>query len=268
MTELADKHLNVTLIQDDITWQDPKASCARYQAHFDDHINVMENTDLIVLPEFFSTGFYQDPTEKSETMDGETVQWMRDNARKMGAVITGSLVMKLEDVFVNRMIWARPDGSIDWYDKRHLFRFGGEHHNYSGGDKRTIFEHRGWRIALFVCYDLRFPVWSRNKEDYDVALYVANWPDARQYAWDTLIRARAIENQCYVIAVNRLGNNPNGDRYSGGSAILDYLGKPMEPMGDCKNRKQVATAALSMDSLIEFRKHFPASMDRDDFTIT
>ena len=253
-------YLNVTVIQDDICWQDPAANRERLNRH----LQTMAETDLVVLPEFFSTGFYMDPTEKFETMDGETVSWMQDSAATVGAVITGSLVMQLDDRFVNRMIWAKPDGSLDWYDKRHLFRFGGEHHKYSGGNTRTIFELNGWRVALFVCYDLRFPVWSRNVDDYDVALYVANWPDARQYAWDTLLRARAIENQAYVLGVNRLGINPGGDTYSGGSVILDFMGQPLEDFGD---QLRVSNASLSMGELSQFRSFFPASMDRDNFEI-
>ena len=252
--------LNVTLIQDDISWQDPAANRDRYQRHFES----IKNSDLVVLPEFFSTGFYMNPEEKYETMEGETVLWMKQNATNLGAVITGSVVMRLQHSYVNRMIWARPDGSIDWYDKRHLFRFGGEHHNYTGGNQKTIFEVCGWRVALFVCYDLRFPVWSRNTGDYDVALYVANWPDARQYAWDTLLKARAIENQVYVVGVNRLGDNPEGDSYSGGSVILDYLGQPIK---DCGDVLAVASESLSMQKLEDFRKYFPASMDQDQFEI-
>jgi omega-amidase len=252
--------LKVTVIQDDISWQDPAANRSRYSNHFAE----LKDTDLIVLPEFFSTGFYTDPKEEFETMDGKTVDWMLDNAVKFDVVISGSVVMKLEDRFVNRMLWAKPDGGLDWYDKRHLFRFGGEHHNYSGGNDRTVFELHGWRIVLFVCYDLRFPVWSRNLNDYDVALYVANWPNSRQYAWDTLLKARAIENQAYVVGVNRLGENPNGDCYSGGSVVLDFMGKSMEDFGD---KKKTITTHLSKQDLIEYRQFFPASMDSDHFDI-
>ena len=257
--------LNVALVQDDISWQNPTANRARYHNHF----VTLGDVDLVVLPEFFSTGFYTDPTEKYEIMEGETVAWMSACAQEFRTVVTGSMVMRLDNdsenrQFVNRMIWARPDGNLDWYDKRHLFRFGGEHLNYEGGNQRVIFPLNGWRVALFVCYDLRFPVWSRNRDDYDVALYVANWPNARQYAWDTLLRARAIENQVYVIGVNRLGENPNGDSYSGGSVILDFMGKPIR---DCGDRLMTTTASLSKNSLSEFRAFFPASMDSDDFEI-
>ena len=254
------ERLKVSLVQDGIVWQDPASNRARYQEHF----AAMDDTDLVVLPEFFSTGFYLDPKEKFETMDGETVAWMTGCAKTMDAVVTGSLVMKLEEGYVNRMIWARPDGTLDWYDKRHLFRFGGEHRNFTGGHQRVVFEVNGWRGALFVCYDLRFPVWCRNTGDHDVALYVANWPDARQYAWDTLLRARAIENQVYVVGVNRLGEDPIGNTFSGGSVILDFLGKPIE---DCGDRMCVVNAALSRKAQEEFRAYFPASMDQDTFQI-
>lgn len=254
------RDLTVTLVQDEISWQDPAANRDRYQAFF----GQAGDTDLVVLPEMFSTGFYMEPWEKFETMEGETVAWMAESARDLGAVVTGSLIMKVAEGYVNRMIWAAPDGSMTWYDKRHLFRFGGEHHHYEAGKERIIVELAGWRIALFVCYDLRFPVWSRNRDDYDLALYVANWPDARQHAWDSLLKARAIENQSYLVGVNRLGINPNGDDYSGGSVILDYLGMPLE---DCSDRRTMASATLSAQKLTEFREYFPASLDRDDFHI-
>lgn len=252
--------ITVSVIQDDMDWQDPAAARDRY----DRHLDALDGTDLVVLPEMFSTGFYMEPWQCWETMDGETVAWMRQRAADAGAVITGSLVMKVGDEYRNRMIWARPDGSMDWYDKRHLFRYGGEHHHYTGGKDRAVMELGGWRIALFVCYDLRFPVFCRNLGDYDAALYVANWPDARQYAWDTLVRARAIENQSYVVGCNRLGADPNGNTFSGGSVILDFLG---QPLADCGDRPMVATHDLSMPELLEFRDHFPASLDADGFTL-
>ncbi len=258
MDAIAD--ITVSVVQDDMDWQDPAAARARY----DHHLEKLGKTDLVVLPEMFSTGFYLEPWHCFETMEGETVAWMRERSAEVGAVITGSLVMKAGEEYRNRMIWARPDGSMDWYDKRHLFRFGGEHHHFTGGKDRVVMHLGGWRVALFVCYDLRFPVFSRNRADYDLALYVANWPDARQYAWDTLVRARAIENQAYVAGCNRLGADRTGNTFSGGSAILDFLGKPLV---DCGDRAMVATHALSMSSLLEFREHFPASMDADDFTL-
>ena len=213
----------------------------------------------------FSSGFSMHPQDCYETMEGETVAWMIERAGQLSAVITGSLIMKLgESNFVNRMIWARPDGGLDYYDKRHLFRFGGEHVHFNSGNERVIVELQGWRFALFVCYDLRFPVWSRNKEDYDVAIYVANWPDARQVAWDSLLPARAIENLSYVLGVNRIGEDALGNSFSGGSVILDYMGLPLV---DCKDQIRFVTQSLSMSKLVRFRQKFPARLDADQFEI-
>ena len=254
------RDIKVCVIQDDMDWQDPAAARQRY----DRHLESAADADLVVLPEMFSTGFYMEPWHCYETMGGETIAWMRQRADDIGAVVTGSLVMQVGDEYRNRMIWAQPNGDMQWYDKRHLFRYGGEHHHFTGGRDRAVMDLRGWRVAPFVCYDLRFPVFSRNLGDYDLALYVANWPDARQYAWDTLLRARAIENQVYVVGCNRLGSDPNGNTFSGGSVILDFLGKPM---ADCENRKAVSTKTLSMSELMAFREHFPAAMDADKFIL-
>ncbi len=178
MPDIKGTPLRVSVIQDELTWHHPAANRARYDGYFTDDLD----TDIVVLPEMFSTDFSMKPWEAFEPMEGETVAWMLARAQSLSAVVTGSLIMKLGDHFVNRMIWARPDGELEFYDKRHLFRFGKEHLHYEAGDKRVIVNHKGWRIALFICYDLRFPVWSRNQGDYDLALYVANWPDARQFA--------------------------------------------------------------------------------------
>ena len=254
------RDLNVAVIQDVIDWQDPEPNRKRY----DRHMSYLGNADLIVLPEMFSTGFSMEPWLCPETMQGDTVAWMLDRASQTGAVITGSVIMKPGDRYLNRMIWARPDGAMKFYDKRHLFRFGNEHINYQSGDKRVVLELNGWRVALFICYDLRFPVWCRNRGDYDVALFVANWPDARQTAWDTLIRARAIENQAYVLGVNRIGVDGIGNTFSGGSVILDFLGQPLVDFSD---REMAICQPLSMEKLQEFRQHFPAALDADDFRI-
>ncbi len=256
------RDLNVSIVQDKLDWQDPAANRARYTRHVESLQG--SNTDLIVLPEMFSTGFCMRPENISENMDGDTVRWMRQQAAQSGAVITGSMVIRDGESYVNRMIWVRPDGSITYYDKRHLFRYGDEHIHYTSGSDRVVVELHGWRLGLFVCYDLRFPVWSRNRDDCDVAIYVANWPNARQYAWDTLLRARAIENQIYVIGVNRTGSDAIGNDFSGGSAVLDCLGKPII---DCKDREMNATAALSWEQQEEFRHRFPAHLDADSFSI-
>lgn len=256
------RDLKVSIIQDELDWQDAAANRARYTHHIDSFRN--EETDLIVLPEMFSTGFCMQPAGISETMEGQTVAWMRQQAENSGAVITGSIILEEAGNYKNRMFWARPDGSMTYYDKRHLFRYGDEHVNYTAGSERVVVELYGWRLALFVCYDLRFPVWSRNRNDYDAALYVANWPAPRQYAWDTLLRARAIENQVYVVGVNRIGSDGIGNDFTGGSAVLDCLGKPIV---DCGNRLMNATAALSREQQETFRQHFPARLDSDTFSI-
>ncbi len=256
--------LRVSIVQCDLVWQDPKTNCSRIERL----INSIDQTNLIVLPEFFSTGFYPDPEAKYETMESDTVLWMIEMAKSLDAVITGSVVMKVEHrgapSYLNRMLWACPDGTLDWYDKRHLFRYGGEHLSYTAGNRRKVMKLDGWSIALFVCYDVRFPVWCRNRSDYDAALYVANWPYARQYAWDTLVRARAIENQSYVLAVNRIGENPEGEVFRGGSAIIDPLGKPIAL---CEQAEMIQTATLSNSALRKVRADFPAAMDQDNFMI-
>ena len=254
-------NLSVTIIQDVLHWHNPAGNRAMYDAHFEN----IDETDLIVLPEMFSTGFSMHPKDSYETMDGETVAWMLEMAEHKDAVITGSLIMKLDEkTFVNRMLWVKPDGTFEYYDKRHLFRYGKEHINFTAGDERVIVELNSWRFALFVCYDLRFPVWSRNRDDYDVAIYVANWPSPRQFAWDSLLVARAIENQSYVVGVNRIGEDDIGNAFSGGTALLDFMGKAMV---DCKGEQMVATQTLDMQALKDFHGRFPAKLDADDFEI-
>jgi len=256
------RDLKVSIIQDELNWQDAEANRERYTRHIESLQD--EDTDLIVLPEMFSTGFCMQPENLSETMEGATVRWMREQAARSAAAITGSIILEEDGHYKNRMIWARPDGSMAYYDKRHLFRYGDEHIHYTAGNERIVVELHGWRLALFVCYDLRFPVWSRNRDDHDVAVYVANWPGARQYAWDTLLRARAIENQVYVVGVNRIGWDGIGNAFFGGSAVLDCLGQPVV---DCRDKRMNATTTLSREEQEAFRQRFPARMDSDSFAI-
>ncbi len=254
-------NLSVTVIQDVLHWHNPAGNRAMYDAHFDS----IDETDLIVLPEMFSTGFSMYPRDCFETIESETVSWMLETASRKSAVVTGSLIMKLGEArFVNRMLWAKPEGEFEYYDKRHLFRYGKEHINFTAGDERVVVELNGWRFALFVCYDLRFPVWSRNRDDYDVAIYVANWPNPRQFAWDSLLVARAIENLSYVVGVNRIGEDDIGNSFSGGTAVLDFMGKALV---DCKDKQMIATQTLDMQALNDFRQHFPAKLDADEFEI-
>jgi len=223
-----------------------------------------EPTDLIVLPEMFTTGFTMDAVSYAEAMDGESVDWMRHAATATGSSVCGSLIVREGDRYFNRFLCAVPDGTLHSYDKRHLFRLAGEHEHYSAGQSLGTFELHGWRICPMVCYDVRFPVWCRNRDDYDLLIFVANWPNRRHLAWETLIHARAIENLCYVAAVNRVGEDGNDLPYSGGSAIIDYLGKDLVNLGDATG---YATATLDPDALQKFRDRFPFHLDADDFAL-
>ena len=255
--------LNVTLIQADLVWHDPAANRRRLQERFGELAGA---TDLIVLPEMFTTGFTMEATAVAEIADGPSVDWLREQASKTGAVITGSIATKQGDSYYNRLIWMRPDGTYQSYDKRHLFRMAHEQDHYAAGTRRLIVDLKGWKILPLVCYDLRFPVWSRNKTGgdggYDVLLYVANWPERRRYAWQTLIKARAIENLSYCIAVNRVGKDGTGVSYTGDSAAVDFLGQPMTAASE---QEFVATVTLDKTELDGYRAKFPAYLDADDF---
>lgn len=236
--------------------------------HFTKQISKLETyPDVIVLPEMFSTGFTMKPELLAEVHEGPALQWMQEMAEKTGSVITGSVAVKDDGSYYNRLYWAQPDGKYYMYNKRHLFRMGNEHEHYTAGTQRLIIEYKGWRICPLICYDLRFPVWSRNSNQnpYDVLIYVANWPQVRSYPWEQLLVARAIENQCYVAGVNRIGEDGNGIPHSGNSAIInprgEYICKP-ELNGDL-----AVTAQLSMEYLIDFRKQFPVLSDADQFEI-
>lgn len=253
--------LNVTIIQADLHWHDAAAN----RRLFDDAIGgIAGATDLIVLPEMFSTGFTMDARSQAEPMHGESMQWMRDQAEARQAAVCGSLIIEVDEQYFNRFILMRPDGRFECYDKRHLFRLANEDHYYSAGNTPVIFELNGWRVCPLVCYDLRFPVWSRNQNHYDLLLYVANWPSRRHHAWQTLIRARAIENQAYVAAVNRCGTDGNDLPYLGGSAILDYLGQDLADLGEAPGH---ASQQLSLEDLRTFRDRFPFYRDADRFEL-
>jgi predicted amidohydrolase len=254
-------HLRVTMIQTALAWQDPAANRAVFASHFR---GLVGHTDLIVLPEMFTTGFSMDAERLAETMDGPTVEWMREEAAALGCAITGSLIVRDGGRHYNRMVWVAPDGGLQHYDKRHLFRMAGEQEHYAAGARRVTVEYKGWRICPLVCYDLRFPVWSRNRGDYDLLLYVANWPARRSLAWKTLLRARAIENVAYVVGVNRIGSDGNGASYSGDSVAVDFLGQPLA--GD-RGGDFAETAVLDRDLLQSWRKSFPVHLDADDFRI-
>jgi predicted amidohydrolase len=205
-----------------------------------------------------------DAPELAESMDGETIRWMRDKAAAVDAAICGSLIIEETGKYYNRFVCLEPGGEMHACDKRHLFRLADEQHHYSAGQERIVFDLKGLRICPLVCYDLRFPVWSRNGGDYDVLIYVANWPSRRHFAWETLLRARAIENLCYVVGVNRIGADGNDLPYAGGSTIVDYLGQDMANLED---RPGAATAALDLGQLQKFRDRFAFHRDADDFEL-
>jgi predicted amidohydrolase len=253
--------LTIQLIQSRVQWHDPADNRSRFEAEID---GLEPWADLIVLPETFDSGFTRSPQVCAEGMDGQSVVWMQHQAARTGAVLTGSLAINDQGSFYNRLIWATPDGQLQWYDKRHLFSMGGENERYSAGKHRAVFAYRGWRICPQVCYDLRFPVWSRNRNDYDLLLYVANWPTPRAHAWRTLLRARANENQCYVVGLNRVGRDGNHWDYAGDSAIIDFLGHPLAEIGDQEGHIQ---ASLDAGALADFRREFPFDADADSFEL-
>lgn len=253
--------LNVTIVQADLAWHDPLTNRNAFSTAIDD---ISESTDLIVLPEMFTTGFSMDAPNLAEGVDGESVDWMREKATQANAAICGSLIIKDGGEYFNRFFCVDASGVIVSYDKRHLFRLADEQDHYSQGNELAVFELKGFRICPMVCYDLRFPVWSRNRGNYDVLIYVANWPSRRQLAWDTLLRARAIENLAYVAGVNRIGNDGNDLPYSGGSSIIDYLGQDIANLGDTRG---TATAELDLSQLQKFRDRFAFHLDADDFQL-
>lgn len=263
------KNLRVSLVQGDTRWRDPAGN----RDYYADLLDPLHNTtDLVILPETFTSGFSNEAVGEAETMEGPTVEWMRGQARNVDAAVCGSVQIRAADGVFNRLLFAKPDGELHTYDKRHLFRYAREHERYAAGRERLTVEWKGWRICPLVCYDLRFPVFSRNRFDverpgmldYDLLVYVANWPSARNHAWRTLLRARAIENQCYVAGVNRVGTDGNGLHYNGESAVIDPFGTPLSEATD---EEVVATALLQAAPLLEFRQHFPAMLDADAFTL-
>ncbi|HEY6642505.1 amidohydrolase [Povalibacter sp.] len=259
-------NLRVTLIQTALDWHDPAANRLRFDRLT---ATLHGQTDLVVLPEMFSTGFTMAAEQVAEPVDGPTTQWMRATAARLNAVVTGSLVTRDGDDYFNRLIWMRPDGRYDTYDKRHLFRMASEQNHYAPGISRLIVDLNGWKVSPLICYDLRFPVWSRNRigtaEGYDVLIFVANWPERRRYPWQTLLRARAIENMSYCIGVNRVGSDAAGVEHTGDSAALDFLGQPLCP--DLEGEAE-QTVSLDYAKLLSFREKFGAHKDADDFSLT
>lgn len=263
--------LTITGIQSTLHWEDKKANLQMFEQKI---FSISQPTEIVVLPEMFSTGFSMQPEKLAETMDGETLQWMRRVAAQKKIILTGSVIIEENENYYNRLVWALPNGQVGYYDKRHLFAYGDEDRHYTPGEKRLIASVNGWKVNLLVCYDLRFPVWSRQspppsgeagrRPEYDVLIYVANWPEKRVQAWTTLLRARAIENQCYVIGVNRTGDDGKKIHYSGESMAIDPLG---EILYHKKDEEDIFTVTLDKSHLEKAREKFPFWRDADTFFI-
>ena len=258
--------LTVTTIQPDLQWEDKSANLRRLEEKID---GIAEHTELVILPEMFGTGFSMRPELLAEPMEGPTIAWMRAIAARKKIILTGSVIIEEEGKYFNRLIWMLPNGQYGYYDKRHRFAYAGENEHYSAGNKRLIASVKGWKILLLVCYDLRFPVWSRqasqdDKLEYDLIIYVANWPERRSHAWKTLLQARAIENQSYVVGVNRVGDDGNKIYHSGDSMIIDPLG---ETLYHGVGKEEVFTLTLEKEKLDAIRERFPFWKDADRFHI-
>jgi predicted amidohydrolase len=253
--------IRITLVQTELYWENPVAN----RAMMEELLSDVTSTDMIVLPEMFTTGFTMEASKIAELMNQDTFKWLKQMSQRFQACIVGSYVVKEKEKFYNRLIAFYPTGEYEVYDKRHLFRMGDEHLTYTSGNDTLVIQVNGWKIAPYVCYDLRFPVWSRNiNQAYDVAIYVANWPASRSLAWKTLLQARAIENLAYVVGVNRIGTDGKNQYYAGDSRVIQFDG---EILLDLTSKGTVETITLSKNKLEEYRKKFPAYLDADTFTI-
>lgn len=255
--------LTITIIQPNIFWEDKRANLEMFQQKIE---SIQNKTEIVVLPEMFSTGFSMKPEILAESMSGETMEWMKKITAQKKLILTGSIIIEENKRFYNRLIWMLPNGEYGFYDKRHLFAYGNEHTHFSNGNKRLIASVKGWKINLQICYDLRFPVWARQglANEYDLLVYVANWPQRRCLAWKTLLQARAIENESFVVGVNRVGEDGNGIYHSGDSMIIDPLG---EILYQKENDEDIFTCTLQKEKLTEVREKFPFWKDADFFSI-
>lgn len=254
--------LNVAIIQTSLVWEDPESN----RNNFEEKIGaISEPVDLIILPEMFASGFTMHAKSVAETMTGPTVSWMIALAKQYDTAISGSLVIEEQGHYFNRLLLVYPDGQIQHYDKKHTFTLASEHQTYTAGKQLLIIDYKGWRIKPLVCYDLRFPVWARNTEDYDLVFFVANWPKVRVSAWDALLKARAIENMSYCIGVNRIGFDGNGHEYSGHSAAYDSLGKRLDTISSGQETTEVIT--LNKSHITKYREKLGFLKDRDRFTL-
>ncbi len=255
------KKLDVVLIQADIAWEDDKKNLA----YFDKKISALENVDLVILPEMFTSGFSMSPRSIAQSMSGSSVNWMRETSVRKNVDILGSLVIEENEKYYNRLVWVKPNGDIFTYDKKHLFSFSGEHEQYTAGSEKLVVDINGWKVSTFICFDLRFPVWSRNNEKaYDLAIYIASWPARRAEHWKALLKARAIENQSFVIGLNRVGVDGNGIAYSGDSTVIDSLGV-VRYLSSCD--ETVHRHALDKAHLNEVRENFPFLKEADPFEL-
>lgn len=252
--------LKITVLQETLSWMDGEANLR----HFDAQLAGLTGRDLILLPEMFTTGFAMEAA-KSSLLQAQVVEWLHQHARRTDALVGGSAAIQTDNGAVNRFLLVEPDGTLHQYDKRHLFRMADEHHHYLPGEQRQVFEWRGWRILPQICYDLRFPVFSRNRNDYDLALYVANWPAPRTLHWQALLLARAIENQAYVAGCNRVGSDGNQHHYSGDSQIISPQGEILSAAEP--HQRARLDAELSLDALKAYRERFPAWQDADRFSL-
>ena len=253
--------LKITLVQSHLVWENPAAN----RAAFDNHLKSITETDVVVLPEMFTTGFTMNAQQVAEPTNGITFSWMQNWAKQLDCAITGSVVVEDDGAFYNRLFFVYPNGESKYYDKKHLFTLANEHKTYNGGTERLILEYLGWKICPLICYDLRFPVWARNTDKYDVLIYTANWPQVRTSAWDALLKARAIENMSYCIGVNRIGKDGNGYEHSGHSAVYDCLGELISTSD--MEIPLVQTITLSKEHILKTREKLRFLEDMDHFTL-
>ena len=254
--------LQVALIQSDLVWENPSAN----RKQFEKKINSLSNnSDLVVLPEMFTTGFTMNASAVAETMEGETVQWLQYLAQKKSIAITGSIIVSENSTFYNRLLFVHPSGKIDFYDKKHTFTLASEHETFSAGTERIMVDYKGWKICPLICYDLRFPIWARNTEDYDLLLYVASWPKPRIEAWDSLLKARAIENMSYTIGVNRVGVDANNYEYTGNTVCYDTLGNCLAK--NSEGTEEILIVELNKQEQTKIRNRFRFLDDRDEFIL-
>ena len=255
-------NLTLSYLQIDLAWENPQSNRETIEAE----ILALDSCDIVILPEMFLTGFTMSPETCAEPIDGENVQWLIGLASRSGKALAGSLSVLVAGEYRNRFLFITPEGRVAKCDKRHLFTIGDEPNPYTAGEERVIIYYRGWRIMPLVCYDLRFPVWSRNCDEYDLLIYVANWPAARRLAWRSLLQARAIENLAYVVGVNRVGTDGNGLDYAGDSQVVSFDGELLKDSEPFQARME--SVSLNKDALIDYRSRFPAAADRDAFTLS